>query len=269
MKIGIVGCAGRMGQMLVQEVSKTRGCELAGGTEGPNNTALGADVAVFSGLPECGLIISEDAENLFRVSDVIIDFTLPAATAQHLKFAQKYKTSFILGTTGHDQQEYAAIEMAAKGVAIVKAMNFSIGVNALIALTEQLSTLLDDNFDIEILEMHHKHKVDAPSGTAIAFGEAAAKGRSVELNDVSVRGRNGKTGARKKGEIGFASLRGGEVVGNHSVIFASDSECIELNHKAASRGIFSKGAIYAALWTEGQSPGFYDMLDVLGFKKGS
>jgi 4-hydroxy-tetrahydrodipicolinate reductase len=146
-------------------------------------------------------------------------------------------------------------------------MNFSIGVNALFALTEQLSNLLDDNFDVEIFEMHHRHKIDAPSGTAIALGEAAAKGRSVVLGDVSVRNRDGIPGARTKGDIGFTSLRGGEVVGDHSVIFAGDSERIELTHKAASRDIFSKGAVFAALWTSGQSPGLYDMLDVLGFKK--
>jgi 4-hydroxy-tetrahydrodipicolinate reductase len=269
MKIGIVGCAGRMGQILVQEVLKTKGCELAGGTEGSNNVALGADVATYSGLPECGMVISEDTETLFGASDVVIDFTLPALTAHHLELARTYNTSVILGTTGHNENEFELIEKAAKNVAIVKAMNFSIGVNALFALTEQLSTLLDDHFDVEIFEMHHRHKVDAPSGTAIALGEAAAKGRSVVLSDVSVSGRGGITGARKKGEIGFTSLRGGEVVGDHSVIFAGDSERIELTHKAASRGIFSKGAVFAALWTNGQSSGLYDMLDVLGFKKGA
>lgn len=267
MKIGIVGCAGRMGQMLVQEVLKTKGCELAGGTEGPTNVALGADVAAYSGLPECGMVISEDTEFLFRVSDVVIDFTLPNLTAQHLKFAQTHNTSVILGTTGHDENEFMSIEKAAKNMTIVKSMNFSIGVNALFALTEQLSNLLDDNFDVEIFEMHHRHKIDAPSGTAIALGEAAAKGRSVVLGDVSVRNRDAISGARTKGDIGFTSLRGGEVVGDHSVIFAGDSERIELTHKAASRDIFSKGAVFAALWTSGQSPGLYDMLDVLGFKK--
>ena len=269
MKTGIVGCAGRMGQALVREVLKTKGCQLCGGTEGPENIALGADVAVYSGLTECGMVISEDTETLFEVSDVVIDFTLPSLTAQHLKFAQKYDTSVILGTTGHVKNDFVTIEEAAKNVAVVKAMNFSIGVNALFALTEQLSNLLDDNFDVEIFEMHHKHKVDAPSGTALALGEAAAKGRSVVLNDVSAIGRHGITGARKKGEIGFTSLRGGEGVGDHSVIFAGESERIELTHKADSRTIFSKGAVFAALWANGQLPGLYDMLDVLGFNRGS
>ena len=269
MKIGIVGCAGRMGQMLVQEVLKTPGCVLAGGVEGSNSPAIGADVAGYFGLPESGLIISDASEHLFKVCDVVIDFTAPAATPQHLEFAQSNNTSLVLGTTGHDEKELLAIEKTANHVVIVKAMNFSIGVNALFAVTEQLSSLLDEDFDIEILEMHHKHKVDAPSGTAIALGEAAAKGREVKLDDVSVRGRNGLIGERKKHEIGFASLRGGEVVGDHSVIFAGESERIELIHKAASRSIFSKGAIFAALWTKGQSPGLYNMFDVLGFKVGT
>jgi 4-hydroxy-tetrahydrodipicolinate reductase len=265
MKIGIVGCAGRMGQILVQEVLKTKSCELAGGTEGSNDDSIGADVAAYAGLPECGMVISEDTETLFGASDVIIDFTLPALTARHLELAQRHGTCVVLGTTGHDKEQIGSIEKAAKNATIVKSMNFSIGINALFALTEQLSNLLDDHFDIEVFEMHHRHKVDAPSGTAIALGEAAAKGRSVVLSDVSVRGRDGITGARNKGAIGFTSLRGGEVIGDHSVIFAGDSERIELTHKAASRGIFSKGAVFAALWAGGQPPGLYDMLDVLGF----
>ena len=267
MKIGVVGCAGRMGQNLVKEIFKTKGCEFSGGTEGPKNVALGEDVGLYLGLPKCGKLVTEDTEGLFAVSDVVIDFTLPKVTAKHLKFAQKHDTSVILGTTGHDENEFQFIKESAENIPIVKAMNFSIGVNALFALTEQLSKLLDDNFDVEIFEMHHRHKVDAPSGTAIALGEAAAKGRSVDLSDVWVRGRDGITGTRNKGEIGFTSLRGGEVVGDHSVIFAGESERIELTHKASSRGIFSKGAVFAAQWTRGQLPGLYTMLDVLGFKK--
>ena len=267
MKIGILGCAGRMGQILVREVVKTKGCELSGGTEEPNNPALGEDVASYAGLPACGYRISGDPEKLFEKSDIVIDFTLPAATSAHLVFAQQYKTNVILGTTGHTQKELNAIENAAKNITIVKAMNFSIGVNALFSLTESLSGILDTSFDIEVLEMHHKHKIDAPSGTAIALGEAAAKGRSANLEDLSVRGRDGISSPREKGDIGFASLRGGEVVGDHTIIFAGESERIELTHKAASRGIFSKGAVFAALWTDGKLPGLYNMQDVLGLSK--
>ncbi len=266
LKIGIVGCAGRMGQMLVQEVLSTDGCELAGGTEGAGNPALGNDVAVHAGQPECGLRITEDADSVFAAADVVIDFTLPVATPLHLELAQKHQTSLIIGTTGHDAEGLAAIEATAANITIVKAMNFSIGVNVLFALTQQVAGILDDDYDIEIIEMHHKHKVDAPSGTALGLGEAAAKGRGVNLKDVSARGRDGITGARKPGDIGFVALRGGEVVGDHDVIFAGESERIELVHKAASRGIFSKGAVRAAKWTDGQAPGLYDMLDVLGFK---
>lgn len=266
LKIGIVGCAGRMGQMLVREVLSTEGCQLAGGTEGPGNPALGADVAAHASLPNCGLEIAADADALFAAADVVIDFTLPVATQNHLELAQKHQTSLVLGTTGHDADGLAAIEAAAKNIPIVKAMNFSIGVNVLFALTEQLSGILDEDYDIEIVEMHHKHKVDAPSGTALGLGEAAAKGRGVTLADVSERGRDGITGERKKGDIGFASLRGGDVVGEHSVIFAGESERVELTHKASSRGIFSKGAVRAASWTKAQTPGLYDMLDVLGLR---
>ncbi len=266
MKIGIIGCAGRMGQMLVKEVLATEGCELAGGTEGPGNSALGKDMAAHAGLEPCGLEITEDADVLFAGSDVIIDFTLPATTQNHLELAKQHQTALVLGTTGHEADGLAAIEASAQDITIVKAMNFSIGVNVLFALSEQLAATLDDDYDIEIVEMHHKHKVDAPSGTAIGLGEAAAKGRRVNLDDVAARGRDGITGERRKGDIGFTSLRGGEVVGEHSVIFAGGSERVELVHKAASRGIFSKGAVHAARWTEGQAAGLYDMLDVLGFK---
>jgi len=204
---------------------------------------------------------------LFEASDVIIDFSLPSATAKHIEFAKTHGTNLILGTTGHDDSDFSLIKKAADRIAIVKAMNFSIGVNVILALTEKASSLLNEDFDIEVFEMHHKHKIDSPSGTAIALGEAAARGRSVRLDDVLVKGRHGITGARKKGDIGFSSMRGGEVVGDHSIIFAGESERIELNHKAASRRIFSRGAILAARWVTVQKPGLYSMLDVLGLNK--
>jgi 4-hydroxy-tetrahydrodipicolinate reductase len=266
MKIGILGCAGRMGQMLVQEVVNADGCELMGGCEVSGSSSVGKDITAFAGLPECGIMISELTNSLFAGSDVVVDFTLPTATLLHLELAQANDTNFVLGTTGHDDDGLRAIEASAEDIAIVKAMNFSIGVNVLFALTEQLSGILGDDYDIEILEMHHKHKVDAPSGTAIGLGEAAAIGRGVNLNNVSARGRDGIVGARKKGEIGFTSLRGGEVVGDHSIIFAGENERVELVHKAASRSIFSKGAVRAACWVDGQAPGLYNMQDVLGLR---
>ncbi len=266
MKIGIVGCAGRMGQMLVKEVLATDGCELAGGTEGPGHAALGQDVAATAGLPATGQAITDDTAALFEAADTVIDFTIAPVTKGHLDLAVEHGTALVLGTTGHDAAQMAEIEAAAEKAVIIKAMNFSVGVNVLFALTKQLAGTLDEDFDIEIVEMHHKHKVDAPSGTAIGLGEAAAAGRGVNLADVAQRGRDGITGERKKGDIGITALRGGDVVGEHQVIFAADAERVQLGHIATSRGIFSRGAVRAALWSEGKAPGLYDMLDVLGFK---
>ncbi len=265
MKIGVVGCAGRMGQMLVQEIINTDGCELAGGTERSGHPLLGKDVASVAGFDPCGLFIMDSAVGLFEAADTVIDFTLPAATKRHLDLAVKFGVKLVLGTTGHEPDQIKEIAEAAKSTTIVKAMNFSIGVNVLFALTEKLAGILDDDYDIDILEMHHKHKVDAPSGTALGLGEAAAEGRRANFADVAVRGRDGITGERKAGDIGFASLRGGDVVGDHTVVFAGDGERVELIHKAASRVIFSKGAVRAARWVSNQPPGLYSMQDVLGF----
>jgi len=267
MKIGIVGCAGRMGQMLVREVLVTDGCELSGGTERPGHRALGRDLVIASGLDASGLIVQEDTSALFQASDVVIDFTVATITPYHVALAVKFGTNLILGTTGHDESQLSSIKVAAERATIVKAMNFSVGINTLFALTQQLAETLDDGFDIEIVEMHHKHKVDAPSGTAIGLGEVAAKGRGVSLADVARRNRDGIIGERNRGDIGFAVLRGGDVVGEHKVIFAGTSERIELGHIASSRQIFSAGAVRAALWSSHKSPGLYNMLDVLGFGK--
>ncbi len=268
MKIGITGCAGRMGQMLVREVLFTDGCSLAGGTEGPGHTTLGQDIAQTAGLEPCGLAITDDSDSLFAAADAVIDFTVAPVTEIHARFTKKHGTNLILGTTGHDGSQLASIEAAAAYAPIVKAMNFSVGVNILFALTKKLAGTLDEEFDIEIVEMHHKHKVDAPSGTALGLAQAAADGRGVDLNHVVDRGRDGITGERIRGHIGLAALRGGDVVGEHDVVFAGSSERIKLSHIAASREIFAKGAVRAALWSAGMSPGLYDMLDVLGLSSG-
>ena len=265
MKIGITGCAGRMGQMLVREVLVTDGCTLAGGSEGPGHTAIGQDVAQTAGLEECGIAITDNSDALFAASDTVIDFTIAQVTESHTRSTKKYGTNFILGTTGHDGSQLASIEAAAAHVPIVKAMNFSVGVNVLFALTKQLAGTLDEDFDIEIVEMHHKHKVDAPSGTALGLAQAAADGRGVDLNHVVDRGRDGITGERIRGHIGLAALRGGDVVGEHDVVFAGSSERIKISHMAASREIFARGAVRAALWSADVAPGLYSMLDVLGF----
>lgn len=264
MKIGIVGCAGRMGRMLVKAVHETEGAELSAGSEQPGSEFISQDPAVLAGLPASDLEIMDDPAGVFALSDVVVDFTVPAATVTHARLADELGVALIPGTTGLDASQQAKIEQAATSVPIVQAANYSVGVNVLQILTEQAARMMGDEFDIEVLEMHHRHKVDAPSGTALALGQAAAKGRDVNLDDVAQRVRDGITGERTRGDIGFATLRGGMVVGDHTVMFASDDERIELTHKASDRGLFAKGAIRAALWTEGKDPGLYSMRDVLG-----
>ena len=264
MKIGITGCAGRMGQMLVAQVLGTDGADLAGGSEYAGSPAIGQDVAAVAGFDPCGLAITSSPADLFAASDVVIDFTLPSATEDHARLAAEHGTALIIGTTGLNDAQQAALEAAAQKTAIVQAANFSLGVNLLAALTRQVAGVLGDDYDIEIVEMHHKHKVDAPSGTALALGHAAANGRGVNLDDVADKVRDGHTGERNPGDIGFATLRGGDVVGDHTVIFAADGERLELTHKASSRTIFAKGAVRAAMWCDGKAPGLYGMKDVIG-----
>ncbi len=264
-KIGILGAAGRMGQMLVREITNTDGAVLAGGADHVDNQFQGQDIATIAGLAACRLLLGTDASKVFAASDVVIDFTHAHASPSHAIVAARLKKPLVIGTTGIDAQGTAEIEKAAKDIPIVWASNYAVGVNVLFALTKRLAGVLGDDFDIEILEMHHRHKVDAPSGTALTLGEMAALGRGVNLKDVSARGRDGLTGERKKGDIGFAALRGGEVVGDHTVMFASDHERIELTHKASSREVFARGAVRAALWVATQKPGRYAMADVLGF----
>ena len=264
MKIGIVGCAGRMGRMLVAETLVSDGCTLVGGVEHEQSPFLGVDLASLAGLDECGLVAGSDADALFSAADVVIDFTLPQAAIGHAEAAVRHGAALVIGTTGLGLVEQAAVEKAAQSVAVIQAANYSVGVNLLLGLTAQVAAILDNDYDIEIVEMHHRHKVDAPSGTALALGQAAADGRGVDLEAVSERVRDGHTGARTPGDIGFATLRGGDVVGEHSVIFAADGERIELAHKASSRTLFARGAVRSARWCEGKAAGLYSMRDVLG-----
>lgn len=264
MKIGIAGCAGRMGRMLVQTVLSTEGCELAGGTEQPGRPAVGSDVAGLAGGESSGLIVGDSPPALFEISDAVIDFTGPDATVVHAGLAAETGTALVVGTTGLTPAHMEALVAAGARASVVQSANMSVGVNLLLGLTRQAAGLLGDDYDIEIVEMHHRHKVDAPSGTALALGAAAAKGRGVELDAVAQKVRDGHTGPRKRGDIGFATLRGGDVVGDHSVIFAAEGERIEITHKAASRAVFARGAVRAALWTQGRKPGLYSMRDVLG-----
>lgn len=258
MKIGIVGCGGRMGQMLVKAVEAAQGAVLAGGTERPGSSLIGGTTGT-TGAP-----VHDNAAALFAAADAVIDFTAPAATVAHAALAAETGTVLVVGTTGLSKDDEAVLAEAAKKVPVVYAPNFSVGVNLLMALTERAAAILGDDYDIEIVEMHHRRKVDAPSGTALGLGRAAAKGRAVELEQVWCKSRDGHTGARPKGEIGFATLRGGDVIGDHTVMFAAEEERVELTHKASTRAVFAKGAVRAALWAQGQKPGLYSMRDVLG-----
>lgn len=266
MKIGIVGAAGRMGRMLVTAVMNTDGASLAGGTEIAGSPFIGKSVITCENEEtESHPLIIDSPRALFEACDVVIDFSAPVATVAHAALAAETNTALIIGTTGLDAAQQASVNAAGSQTALVQAANYSVGVNLLLGLVEQASRILPDAYDIEVLEMHHHHKVDAPSGTALALGHAAAAGRNVNLDDVADKVRDGITGERKQGDIGFATLRGGDVVGDHTVMYAGPGERIEISHKAASREIFASGAVRAAIWACTQKPGVYSMKDVLGF----
>jgi len=264
MKLAIMGAAGRMGRELAKAIHDIDGCTIAGAIEQPGSIAVGQDVGLLAGLGKLGTLISDDPLAVIAKVDGILDFTVPKASVELAGLAANARIVHVIGTTGHTEEQMAAIRAAARHATIVKAGNMSLGVNLLSAVTRKVAEALDDDFDIEVLEMHHKHKIDAPSGTALMLGEAAAQGRKVALKDRSVRVRDGHTGARNRGDIGFATLRGGNVVGEHSVIFAADGERIVLSHIATDRGIFARGAVKAALWGRGKGPGLFSMADVLG-----
>jgi len=265
LEIGVAGCAGRMGQMLLHQIATTPGCVIAGGSEAPGSAVVGLDVGAMARLPDTGIPIVDSAEALFETCDAVLDFTVPKATVGHATAAAAQGKILIAGTTGMTAEDEAALHKAAEKTAIVYAANMSVGVNVLAQVVKDVAAMLGpEAFDIEVLEMHHRNKVDAPSGTALLLGRAAAEGRGVVLDDVADRGRDGITGARTGGHIGFAALRGGGVPGDHTVIFASDSERLELTHRAQDRSLFAAGAIRAALWARDKGPGLYDMKDVLG-----
>ena len=263
-QIAVVGCAGRMGRMLVRCIQETEGCQVAGGTETSGGDAIGRDIGELAGLGPLGIPVIDDPVELFAKAEAVVDFTTPAATVAHAELAAQARVAHIVGTTGLDPEQEAEVERAARHTAVVRAANMSLGVNLLQAVVERVARALDTDYDIEVLEMHHRHKVDAPSGTALALGRAAAAGRGVDLDLVAQRVRDGHTGARRRGDIGFATLRGGDVAGEHTVIFAAEGERIELGHRATTREVFARGAVKAALWTRGREPGLYSMMDVLG-----
>lgn len=264
MAIAVMGVAGRMGRELVRAINSVDGCSVAGGTEKAGSAELGQDIGLLAGIGSIGVNMTADTADVIAKCDAILDFTVPAASVAFAGLAAEAGIVHIMGTTGFSEADEAAIAKAAKRATIVKAGNMSLGVNLLLELTKKVSAALDEDYDIEVLEMHHRHKVDAPSGTALMLGQAAADGRNISLKDRSVRLRDGQTGERNRGDIGFASLRGGNVVGEHSVIFAADGERIEIAHRAMDRGIFARGAVKAGLWARDKDPGLYSMVDVLG-----
>lgn len=266
MRLIVAGAGGRMGRTLIRAIADAKGVTLSGALEEPGSPLIGRNASDLAGVGGQDILIADDAETLIGDADGIIDFTIPKATVALARLAAKAGIVHVIGTTGFSEADEAAIAEAAKQAVIVKSGNMSLGVNLLAALVKRVAKTLDDEFDIEIVEMHHNKKIDAPSGTALLLGRAAAEGRSVDLAKVSVRARDGHTGARKPGDIGFAALRGGTVVGEHNVIFAGPAERIELGHRAEDRMIFARGAVRAALWAKDRKPGLYAMADVLGLK---
>jgi 4-hydroxy-tetrahydrodipicolinate reductase len=264
MKIAVLGAGGRMGQALTTVLAHTPGCTIAGGIEAKGSPFVGRDIGEVAGLGPVGIAITDDPLPVFAQVDGVLDFTTPASTLAFAALSAQARVVHVIGTTGLTAADEAKIEAAARHATIVKAGNMSLGVNLLAALTARVAEALGPDFDIEILEMHHRHKRDAPSGTSLMLGAAAAEARGVSLKDRSVWTRDGETGPRRDGDIGFAALRGGDVVGEHRVIFAGPGERIELAHIATDRGIFARGAVKAALWARGRSPGLYSMQDVLG-----
>lgn len=261
----VVGAGGRMGLTLVRTIDAMDGVRLSGAVERKGSAIIGRDASEAAGLGAGGVAITDDLDVALKGADGIVDFTTPDATAAFTRKAAEHGLVHIIGTTGCGEDQEAAIAEASRRARIVKSGNMSLGVNLLAVLVEDAARALEAaDWDIEVLEMHHRHKVDAPSGTALLLAEAAARGRAIALEEKSVRVRDGHTGKREEGTIGFATLRGGSVVGEHSVLFAGEGETIELTHRAGDRAIFARGAIKAALWASRQQPGLYSMLDVLG-----
>jgi 4-hydroxy-tetrahydrodipicolinate reductase len=263
-KIGVVGCGGRMGRMLVAEIAATEGCTVAGGSEAPNSGYINQDIGELAGLGRIGIPIGETVDKLIRASDVVLEFTSPAATAEHAALAAELGKAMVIGTTGLSAEQGDIVRQAATGIPIVWAPNMSLGINVLLSAVEEVARRLGPDWDIEIMEMHHRGKVDAPSGTALALGRAAAAGREVALEAVEQRARDGITGPRRRGDIGFAALRGGDTTGDHHVIFAGAGEQLELTHRATTRAIYAKGAVRAARWVVGRPAGLYGLKEVLG-----
>lgn len=266
MRLVVVGAAGRMGRTLVKAVSENPGAILHAAIEREGSPAIGQDSGILAGLPANGIPVTTDALEAFVGAQGVLDFTAPAATVAFSALAAQARLVHVVGTTGMSEADIGKLTLAARHAVVVRSGNFSLGVNMLAALVKRAAASLGPDWDIEIIEMHHRMKVDAPSGTALMFGEAAANGRGVSLSNSAVRARDGHTGARQEGTIGFQALRGGTVIGDHTVILAGNGERIELRHIAEDRGLFAQGAVKAALWGLNRKPGHYSMNDILGLE---
>jgi 4-hydroxy-tetrahydrodipicolinate reductase len=262
--IAVAGASGRMGQMLIRSVLESDRVRLVGAVDRSGHDWIGQDVGRAMGGTEIGVTVTDDPLEAMASARAVLDFTAPEATLALSAIAAQARAVHVIGTTGMTDAQIAALEPASRHAVIVRAGNMSLGVNLLVQLTQKVAAALDEEFDIEVIEAHHNRKVDAPSGTALMLGEAAAEGRGVSLAEVSDRGRDGITGARTRGAIGFASIRGGDIVGEHDVLFAGPGERIVLRHVATDRALFARGALRAALWGLDKAPGQYDMMDVLG-----
>ncbi len=264
--IVVTGASGRMGRMLARTVLDSTKARLVGAIERTGQDWVGQDLGTAMGSAPLGMTVTDDPLEAFAKAQAVLDFTAPEATVRFAGIAAQARAVHVIGTTGLSEADLAALKPAARHAVIVRAGNMSLGVNLMVKLTRMVAEALDEEFDIEVIEAHHSAKVDAPSGTALMLGQAAAQGRGVALDDVADRGRDGVTGARRRGDIGFAAIRGGDIVGEHDVLFAGAGERLILRHVATDRSLFARGALRAALWGQDKKPGEYDMMDVLGLK---
>lgn len=263
-KIAVTGAAGRMGKTLIEALENSSAAKLTVAIEHPESSLLGADAGELAGLGKSGVVIGSDLSAAIDAFDVLVDFTAPAATLANAALCAAHQKGIVIGTTGFDASQKVQLMEVVKPTRVVMAANYSIGVNLCFKLSKLAAEVMGDTADIEIIEAHHRHKVDAPSGTALKLGEVIADATGRDLDKVAVYGREGQTGARDQQSIGFATVRGGDIVGDHTVLFAHDGERVEVTHKASSRMSFASGAVRAAAWLGSQPSGFYDMQDVLG-----
>ncbi len=263
-KVGICGASGRMGRALIKAVSNNEQLELVAALEHSNNENVGKDVGEVANCGKLGIEIISDAEVFFSKSEGVIDFSFASSSIENIKMASKHNCSYVLGTTGFDKEQIKIIEEVAKSIPIVFSANMSIGVNIVLYYVEMMAKNLGDDYDAEIHEIHHRDKLDSPSGTALSIGKAIAKGRKIDLEKNTIKSRWGIENEREKGAIGFSTSRGGDVIGDHTVTFAGPGERVELSHKAGNREIFSNGALKALIWLKDRSPGYYTMANVLG-----